>query len=82
MRDLIPFKQIAEEVCGHMGLPNKKLAVIHAKTVIHDDASGALTLARLEPGRSTPTSKFFKREVPMVSRTTKPEEDRGCKGSN
>jgi hypothetical protein len=59
MRDLIPFKRIAEEVCGHMGLSDEKLAVIHTKTVVHEDNSGALILAKLEPGRSTPTSKFF-----------------------
>jgi hypothetical protein len=59
MRDLIPFKRIAEEVCGHMNLSDEKLAVIKANTVVHEDNSGALTLAKLEPGRSTPTSKFF-----------------------
>ena len=59
MRDLIPFKRIAEEVCRHMNLSKDKLAVIKTKTVVHEDNSGALTLANLEPGRSTPTSKFF-----------------------
>jgi hypothetical protein len=60
MRDLIPFKQIAEEVCGHMGLLDEKLAVIKAKMVVHKDNNGTLTLANLEPGRSTPTPKSFK----------------------
>jgi hypothetical protein len=59
MRDLIPFKRIAEEVCRHMGLSDEKMAVIKAKTVVHEDNSGALSLAKLEPGRNTPTSKFF-----------------------
>jgi hypothetical protein len=59
MRDLIPFKRIAEEMCSHMGLSDEKLAVIKTKTVVHEDNSGALTLAKLEPGRNTPTSKFF-----------------------
>jgi hypothetical protein len=49
MRDLIPFKQIAEEVGGHMGLLDVKLAVIKAKTVVHKDNNGTLTLANLEP---------------------------------
>jgi hypothetical protein len=40
-------------------LPDKKLAVIKTKTVVHEDNSGTLTFAKLEPGRSTPTSKFF-----------------------
>ncbi len=42
-----------------MGLSDEKIAVIKTKTVVHEDNSGALTLAKLEPGRSTPTSKFF-----------------------
>jgi hypothetical protein len=40
-----------------MGLSDKKLAVIKTKTVVHADNSE--TLEKLEPGRSTPTSKFF-----------------------
>lgn len=59
MRDLIPFKRIAEEVCSHMGLSDDKIAVIRTKTVVHEDNNGAMTLAKLPPGRSTPTSKFF-----------------------
>ena len=42
-----------------MGLLDDKVATIKAKTVVHEDNNGALTLANLEPGRSTPTSKFF-----------------------
>lgn len=59
MRDLIPFKRIAEEVCSHMGLSDDKIAVIRTTTVVHEDNNGAMILARLPPGRSTPTSKFF-----------------------
>jgi Reverse transcriptase (RNA-dependent DNA polymerase) len=59
MRDLIPFKRIAEEVCTHMGLSEDKLATIRTKTVVHEDNNGAMILAKLPPGRSTPTSKFF-----------------------
>jgi hypothetical protein len=42
-----------------MGLDDAKLATISANTVVHEDSSGALTLVKLEPGRSTPLSKFF-----------------------
>ena len=59
MRDLIPFKRITEEVCSHMGLSDDKIAVIRTKTVVHEDNNGAMILAKLPPGRSTPTSKFF-----------------------
>jgi hypothetical protein len=33
--------------------------VINAKMVVHEENSGTVTLVKLEPGRSTPTSKFF-----------------------
>jgi hypothetical protein len=59
LRDLLPFMRIARELCEHMALSDDKLAVIKTKTVVHEDNSGALSLANLEPGRSTPTSKFF-----------------------
>jgi hypothetical protein len=72
MRDLIPFKRIAEEVCSHMNLSDEKLAVIKTKTVVHKDNSGALTLAKLEPGRSTPTSKFFNVKYHWFRKQLKP----------
>lgn len=59
MRDLIPLKRIAEELCSHMGLSDDKVGIIRTNTVVHEDNNGALTLAQLSPGRSTPTSKFF-----------------------
>jgi hypothetical protein len=59
MQDLIPFKRIAEEVCIHMGLSEDKLVTIRTKTVVHEDNNGAMILAKLPPGRSTHTSKFF-----------------------
>jgi hypothetical protein len=42
-----------------MCLSDEKLAVIKTKTVLDEDNSGALTLAKLEPDRSAPTSEFF-----------------------
>jgi hypothetical protein len=57
--DLLPFMQIADGLCHHMGLLKDKLAIIKTKTVVHKDNSGTLTLAKLEPGCSTLTSKFF-----------------------
>jgi hypothetical protein len=73
MRDLIPFKQIAEEVCHHMGVSDEKLAVIKTKTVVHEDNSDALTLAKLEPGRNTPTSKFFNVKYHWLREQIKPK---------
>jgi hypothetical protein len=60
MRDLIPIKTLALEVGNFMGLlDDSKLATVKFKTVVHEDNNGALTLAKMEPGRTTPTSKFF-----------------------
>jgi hypothetical protein len=51
VRDLmIPFKQIAEEACGHMGLSDVKLAVIKARMVVQEDNNDTVILANLEPG--------------------------------
>jgi hypothetical protein len=66
MRNLIPSQAC---VRSHMGLLDEKVAVIKTKTVVHEDSSGALTLAKLEPGQSTPAPKL---EVPwLVPGTTK-----------
>jgi hypothetical protein len=64
--NLRPFKQLAKEVCSHMGLSKEKLAIIKAHRVVHEDNSGALTLVELDPGISTPMSKFFKRKHPPL----------------
>ncbi len=58
-RDLIPLKRLAIEVGDLMGLSDSRLATFKAKTVVHEDNNGALTLANMEPGSNTPTSKFF-----------------------
>jgi hypothetical protein len=65
---------MAKEVCGHMGLPDEKLAVIKTKTVVHEDNSGALTLAKLDPGQSTPTSKFFNLKYHWFREQLKPKQ--------
>jgi hypothetical protein len=54
---------MAEEVCGCMGLLDEKVAVIETKTVVHENNSGALTLAKLEPGQSPPIGPVLTLEV-------------------
>ena len=48
LRDLIPIKRMIVEVSEFMGLHDSKLATIKAKTVVHEDNNGALTLAKME----------------------------------
>jgi hypothetical protein len=78
-RDLIPFKRLAIEVGDLMGLNDSRLATIKAKTVIHEDNNGALTLANMEPGRNTPTSKFFHIKYHWFREQMKPNEIRVVK---
>ena len=59
MRELLPFKRLAKEVVEHMGLGSGIQWTVHGNTVVHEDNNGALILANLPAGRSTPTSKFF-----------------------
>jgi hypothetical protein len=57
MRDLLPFRSLAIEICTSIGLEPEKLSTI--KSTIWEDNVGALTLANLELPRITPKSKHF-----------------------
>ena len=57
MRDLLPFKALMVEIATCMGMHHEDIAKI--KTKVWEDNSGALTLANLEPGRTTSRSKHF-----------------------
>jgi hypothetical protein len=55
MRELLPFRTLFTAVASAIGISSDITTNIN--TVIHEDNSGALTLANLEPGRVTPRSK-------------------------
>lgn len=57
MRDILPLKRLAKEICSSIGVHKQGPATL--KTTVFEDNSGALTLARLEPGRMTPRSKHY-----------------------
>ena len=57
MRDLIPFKKFMAEILKGIGMRHEDAATL--KTRVHEDNNGALTLANLEPGRTTSRSKHF-----------------------
>jgi hypothetical protein len=60
---------LAIEVGDLMGLSDLKLATIKAKTVVHKDNNGALTLAKMEPGQSMPY------QISLVQRTNETKID-------
>jgi hypothetical protein len=79
MRDLKPFKHIAEEVCTYMGLSKDNIATIQTKTMVQEDNNGAMILAKLPPGRSTLKSKFFNVKYHWFRRQLNPEQIRVVK---
>jgi len=57
MREVIPLRSTIECVAREVGVENGCQTAF--KTTVWEDNMGALTLANLEPGRSTPRSKFY-----------------------
>ena len=57
LRAAIPLLDICVSINQGLGITEQKLLTF--KTTIHEDNIGALTLAKLEPGRHTPRSKFY-----------------------
>jgi hypothetical protein len=57
MKDLLPILDLVKALSKAVGLPKDFNSNIHVK--VHEDNVGALTLARLEPGRITPHSKHY-----------------------
>ncbi|KAL7475644.1 hypothetical protein ACHAW6_001552, partial [Cyclotella cf. meneghiniana] len=56
-KDLIPVVAVIRELSNAVGLVDDFVTNLHIK--IHEDNVGALTLAKLEPGRMTPRSKHY-----------------------
>ena len=57
LRSAIPLHAVCEEVIKGLDIPYKRLTTF--KTTIHEDNEGAMKLANMEPGRTTPRSKFY-----------------------
>jgi len=58
MRDLLPLKHKVEVIGRALGQQETKVVDI-CKTIIHEDNTGCLKLAQMEPGRMTPRSKHY-----------------------
>ncbi len=57
MRELLPFRNVALAVANAVGVGNEVLTTF--RTTVHEDNDGCWTLARMEPGRTTPRSKHY-----------------------
>ena len=57
LRAFIPLQSVAQAVTA--GLLFRKKKKVKFKATVHEDNQGALTLAKLEPGRTTIRSKFY-----------------------
>ena len=72
LRAAIPLLDICVSINNGLGLTKDKLLTF--KTTIHEDNIGALTLAKLEPGRHTPRSKFYALRLHWFRSWLKPRE--------
>ena len=72
LRAAIPLLDICISINHGLGLTEDKMLTF--KTTIHEDNIGALTLARLEPGRHTPRSKFYALRLHWFRSWLKPRE--------
>jgi hypothetical protein len=57
MREVLPFKHLVEAVATIVGYEKSDTTTF--KTTVWLDNMEALTLARMEPGRTTPRSKHY-----------------------
>jgi hypothetical protein len=57
MRDLLPLRTVVTTVARAVGIGEDVLSTF--RTTVHEDNTGCITLALLEPGRITPRSKHY-----------------------
>jgi hypothetical protein len=57
LKFVIPIQNLVNTVAEGMGLEPERLTMF--KTTIWEDNMGAMTLAKLEPGRCTPRSRHY-----------------------
>jgi hypothetical protein len=73
MREVIPLRELIKGVVPHCGFDKDLVTTFW--TVVHEDNTGALTLANLEPGQSTPRSKFYDSKVHWFRSHLHPESE-------
>ena len=70
MREVLPLRELVMTVGKSLGI--KEDCLTQFKTTVWEDNNGALTLANLEPGQSTPRSKFYDVKVHWFRSKLKP----------
>mmetsp|Transcript_26713 Transcript_26713/g.63708 ORF Transcript_26713/g.63708 Transcript_26713/m.63708 type:complete len:111 (-) Transcript_26713:138-470(-) len=73
LRVAIPFLDVCRYVVRNFR-SGRGSNLLTFKTTVHEDNMGALTLAKLEPGRSTPRSKFYAIKMHWFRSHLKPSE--------
>ena len=72
LRSAIPLIDIIQYVTS--SFLNTPSSVLTFKTTVHEDNQGALKLAQMEPGRTTPRSKFYAIKYHWFRSWLKPKE--------
>ena len=57
MREVLPLRELTKGIAKGLGIGDDCLTEFN--TTVWEDNNGALSLANLEPGQSTPRSKFY-----------------------
>jgi hypothetical protein len=76
MRDLIPLQHLLRAIIRGLGHHDIKKTTFHKtlRTTVHEDNTGALKLATMEPGRMTPRSKHYGIKYHWFREKLKPNE--------
>ena len=57
MREVLPLRELVKTVAQGLGLDES--CYTQFQTTVHEDNDGCRTLCNLDPGQSTPRSKFY-----------------------
>lgn len=61
LQDVLPLKNLTKDIIRGLGQSGIKLTTFHKilRTIVHEENTGALKLANMEPGRMTPRSNHY-----------------------
>ncbi len=72
MKDVIPLRTLFTTLGSSIGIGDNLLTTF--QTTVHEDNFGCLTLARMEPGRTTPRSKHYAVKIHWFRSKLKPNK--------
>ena len=73
MREVLPVRDLVKALAPRFGFESRLSTQF--KSVVHEDNTGCLTLAHLEPGRDTPRSKFYDSKIHWFRQHLHPDDD-------